>query len=161
MCYGIIATLMLINAKLDDDLNANRSKPVSAIWASWTLSYLVKYDMYLCLALSFMLEKSRMGNRSRLDWRLSWWVLGLVFTSWRPYWSFRKSYLSSYYIYVWDYVMNIYSLCNKHCDGTIYNLSTYVCDRSRGAHKTFIHPLLFLKLGVTENPTLIKEKKII
>ena len=24
--YGIIATLMLINAKLDDDLNANRSK---------------------------------------------------------------------------------------------------------------------------------------
>ncbi|XP_066354595.1 uncharacterized protein [Miscanthus floridulus] len=28
---GIIAILMLINAKLDDDLNANRSKPVSAI----------------------------------------------------------------------------------------------------------------------------------
>ena len=61
MCYGIIATLMLINAKLDDDLNANRSKLVSAIWASWTLSYLVKYDMYLCLALSFMLEKSTDG----------------------------------------------------------------------------------------------------
>ena len=47
-------------------------------------------------------------------------------------------------------MLNIYSLCNKHCVGTIYNLSTYVCDRSRGAHKTFIHPLLFLKLGVTK-----------
>ena len=47
-------------------------------------------------------------------------------------------------------MLNIYSLCNKHCDGTIYNLSTYVCDRSWGAHKTFIHPLLFLKLGVTD-----------
>jgi len=66
MCYGIIATLMLIHAKLDDDLNANRSKPVSAIWASWTLSYLVKYDMYLCLALSCMLENS--GWVTDQDW---------------------------------------------------------------------------------------------
>ena len=49
MCYGIIAILMLINVKLDDQLNANRSKPMSAIWASWTLGYLVKYDIYLCL----------------------------------------------------------------------------------------------------------------
>ena len=46
-------------------------------------------------------------------------------------------------------MLNIYLLCNKHCVGTIHNLSTYVCDRSWGAHKTFIHPLLFLKLGVT------------
>ena len=64
--HGIIAILMLINAKLDDDLNANRSKPVSAIWASWTLSYLVKYDMYLCLALSFMLENP--GWVTDQDW---------------------------------------------------------------------------------------------
>ena len=46
-------------------------------------------------------------------------------------------------------MLDIYSLCNKHCVGTIHNLSTYVCDCSWDAHKTFIHPLLFLKLGVT------------
>ena len=46
-------------------------------------------------------------------------------------------------------MLNIHSLCNKHCGGTIHNLSTYMCDRSWGVHKTFIHPLLFLKLGAT------------
>ena len=127
MCYGIIATLMLINAKLDDDLNANRSKPVSAIWASWTLSYLVKYDMYLCLALSFMLEKSRMGNRSRLDWRLPRQVLGLVSTSWRPCWSFRKRVILAAIISMFEtmcwifirYVINIvlvqFTICPLMC----------------------------------------------
>ena len=34
MCYGIIATLMLMNAKLEDYLNANRSKLALAFWAS-------------------------------------------------------------------------------------------------------------------------------
>ena len=125
--HGIIAILVLINAKLDDDLNANRSKPVSAIWASWTLSYLVKYDMYLCLALSFMLEKSWMGNRSRLDWRLPWWVLGLVSTSWRPCWSFRKrvilvAIISMFETMCWifiRYVINIvlvqFTICPLMC----------------------------------------------
>ena len=37
---------------------------------------------------------------------------------------------------------------NKHCDGTIYNLSAYVCDWSLGAHK-ILHSILSLKLGVT------------
>ena len=45
--YGIIATLMLINAKLDDDLNANRSKPVSheplAILLCTTCTYALLY----------------------------------------------------------------------------------------------------------------------
>jgi len=124
MCYGNYGTtLLLIIAKLDDYLNANRSKPVSTTWASWTLSYLVKYDMYLCLALPFMLEKSRMGNRSGMDWRLPWWVLGLVFTSWRPCWSFRKRVILVVIIFMLEtmywilirYVINIVMVQFKIC----------------------------------------------
>ena len=50
-------------------------------------------------------------------------------------------------ILVSDYVMNIYLLCNKHGDDTIWDLSTRVCDCFWGAHASFMHPISFLKFG--------------
>ena len=49
--------------------------------------------------------------------------------------------------FMWRLWLIICDVINT-CDGTIYNLSAYVCDWSLDAHK-IMHPILFLKLGVT------------
>jgi len=43
--------------------------------------------------------------------------------------------------------MNIYPLCIKHYDDTIWDLSTCVCDCFWDAHESFIYSILFLKFG--------------
>ena len=48
---------------------------------------------------------------------------------------------------MWRLCDNICDVINT-CDGTIHNLSAYVCDWSLGAHKIMC-PILSLKLGVT------------
>ena len=86
-------------------------------------------------------------NRWLWLWGLSWWVLGLCSTSWRPCDMESTRELSLLFRCV---IMTLwyYSSYIKHLWWYYCNLSAYVCDWSLGAHKN-LHSILSLKLGVT------------
>jgi hypothetical protein len=103
--YGNVATLLLLIAKHDIHLKATCSKPVSILFEphephvtlieydmcspllfSHTSGWATDWDwneMYLHLLYISLFGKSRMGNKSRLEWGLPWWILGLMSTTQR------------------------------------------------------------------------------
>ena len=56
MClYGLVNKLVATQLLKDESLKANRSKPVSTIWTSWTLCYICWVRHVLTLALFFLI----------------------------------------------------------------------------------------------------------
>ena len=122
-----------------------------ALWASWTLCYTCWVRHVLMLVYFHYLDKNPgwITNCYSND-DFSWGLIVLWSTSWHPcamelLW---ESYLYTSAIFMWRLCDNIRDVINT-CDDTFHNLSAYVCDWSLGAHK-IMHPILFLKLGVTQ-----------
>jgi hypothetical protein len=46
-----------------------------------------------------------------------------------------------------DYVIDIHSFCNKHCDDTSVICQLVCATISWGTHKSFMHPIFVLKNG--------------
>jgi hypothetical protein len=80
------------------------------------------------------------------------WVLGLESTSRQLSYVMLLSRVYLLELLLLLKTMCICSLCNRHCDCTIWDLSTYVCDCFWGANESFMHRTSSLKFWFDNEP---------
>ena len=128
-------------------IKANRSKPVSAFWASWTPCY-VEYDMYLRLLYFSILwikipDGCQIAGLEELGlWstsQLSLWILSLRL-------KIRVDFPMSI---LWGYIPFTNTLCNKYCL-LILPLFVAICEIWLPGLTYSVYLVLSLKPGATK-----------